>query len=111
MYTSAEIYNNQHLEDRVSGTDGLCSVYRRSGKKWELQFVPLYIRGGLALCRSVITRNIRSKHFKLQPDKVRKGFVLLDRQNNKCQRALKQRQKIRTSHKMVSPSTHKHGML
>lgn len=33
MYTSAEIYNNQHLEDRVSGTDGLCSVYRRSGKK------------------------------------------------------------------------------
>lgn len=88
MYTSAEMYNNQHLEDRVSGTDGLCSVYRRSGKKWELQFVPLYIRGGLALCRSVITRNIRSKHFKLQPDKVRKGFVLLDRQNNKCQRAL-----------------------
>lgn len=32
MYTSAEIYNNQHLEDRVSGTDGLCSVLEDRGR-------------------------------------------------------------------------------
>lgn len=33
---SVEIYNNKYLEDRVLGIDGLCSVYRRLGKKWEL---------------------------------------------------------------------------